>query len=66
MRANEHDDSEGRFTAEQVAIGDGAAAAAMIGAGEPDFVPGPLPPPARRYLRPSAYWADRWLELRRP
>jgi hypothetical protein len=40
-----------------------------------DFVPsaaiepvdaGPLPPPPRKYHRPSAYWADRWLTVSRP
>lgn len=32
----------------------------------PEVEAGPLPPAPRRYLRPSAYWADRWLDLRRP
>ena len=27
---------------------------------------GPLPPPARRYQRPSANWADRWITVSRP
>jgi hypothetical protein len=32
----------------------------------PEVEAGPLPPPPRKYLRPSANWADRWLTVKRP
>lgn len=71
MSSHDDQDQEGRWTAvHSITHGGGAGAAASVAASgndvAADFAPGPLPPPPRRYLRPSAYWADRWLEIRRP